>query len=183
MRGASRRRSDAVRISLQSFSWPRAATAVLRHVSLPWNEELAGTPLTGATTLGSRDRLSLTAQYAAHQAFLQFAGIADGVFEPADWIVVRKRGCDCRLVRVAAGVGDVMTAPPPLSLVQDFADAIGARIEPLERSWTRPDVVYGEIVARLLCDITSDLRWMRGAAPITRSSAVRSRLGRAGEGC
>ncbi|MGZ8867422.1 MAG: hypothetical protein ACXW2P_03685, partial [Thermoanaerobaculia bacterium] len=91
-----------------SFGWGAATIATLRHCSLPWYDasgppiSLRATPLADAGELGTRDRLSLLAQFAAHQAFLQFAGIADADFDVAEWAVIRKRGTDCRLVRIAA---------------------------------------------------------------------------------
>jgi hypothetical protein len=101
MRGsASRGRSASV--PARSFAWDRAVVATLRHSTLPWDESLAATPLTDVRQLGTRDRLSLLGQLAAHEALLQFAGIADADFDPGEWSVVQKRGSDVRLVRVAA---------------------------------------------------------------------------------
>src|SRR6185436_14735652 len=75
MRGR-RRASTADAAMLRHFAWECALVATLRHSTLPWDESLATTPLAEARSLGTRDRLSLLAQFAAHQALLQFAGIA-----------------------------------------------------------------------------------------------------------
>jgi DNA-binding NtrC family response regulator len=147
--------------------------ATLRHTSLPWSDRieevvLDAEPLVEVAELGPRDRLSLLAQFAAHAAFLQFAGVVDGELDPAAWLVVRKRGTDCRLIRRAAAACDVADSPPALSLVQQFADAIGgnvsATMDSLKRSWGRAESVYDEIHARLAGDAAADLRWMRAAA-------------------
>src|ERR1051326_7719124 len=61
-----------------AFGWGVAVAAVLRHSTLPWREVLDAVPLAALPPLGGRDRLSLVAQFAAHQALLQFAGVADG---------------------------------------------------------------------------------------------------------
>src|SRR6266849_979537 len=102
MRGGSRRVSDEARVSLRDFAWPRERIATLRHSTLPWSEVFRATPLAALSQPGNRDRFSLLAQFAAHQSFLQFAGIADGEVDPAEWVVEQKRGSDCRLMRVAA---------------------------------------------------------------------------------
>ena len=72
MRGSTR---SASVVRARAFGWDRALTATLRHTSLPWDEEIAATPLGKVRDAGPRDRLSLLAQFAAHQALLQFAGI------------------------------------------------------------------------------------------------------------
>ena len=108
LRGTTRR---AIRVDLLKFGWERSAVVTLRHSTLPWHEEFApeigldATPLSALKDLGTRDRLSLTGQFAAHQAFLQFAGIRDAEFDPNAWVVVQKRSTDCRLVRIAARHG------------------------------------------------------------------------------
>src|SRR5437763_8924001 len=108
MRSGGRRGRDAREVSVRAFAWERALVATLRHPTLPWHDGfapsmmLAATPLGELRELGTRDRLSLLAQFAAHEALLQFAGIADGELDPAEWCVVQKRGSDCRLVRVGA---------------------------------------------------------------------------------
>ncbi|HEV8432050.1 MAG TPA: hypothetical protein VGR95_01465, partial [Thermoanaerobaculia bacterium] len=150
-------------MSPHDFRWDRALIANLRHSTLPWNEEVAARPLASAQ-LGSRDRLSLLAQFAAHQATLQFAGIADGEVEVAEWAVVQKRGCDSRLVRISARPPDV-EGPPPLTLAQQFAELIRApELDVLRQSWARPEAVYIECFAKLTSDLAADLRWTRAAA-------------------
>ncbi len=125
MRGGSRRRSDALVVDVRAFAWDRALTATLRHCSLPFGEAVPATPLAELREIGTRDRLSLLAQFAAHQALLQFAGVADGELERAEWAVVRKRGSDVRLVRVGARACDPSVAPPVVALAHEFA-ALGA---------------------------------------------------------
>jgi len=121
----ARRARNVVVVSSHAFAWDRALLATLRHRTLPFNSELDLEPL-NEWRLGPRERLSLVAQFAAHQAFLQFASIADGDFSVDEWRVARKRGSDCRLVRVAARHPDPSTAPPMLALIHQFADAIDA---------------------------------------------------------
>ena len=172
MRGAPRRRTgDTMLVSRESFSWPHATIATLRHSTLPWYDvagppfALAATPVAELRDLGARDRLSLVAQFAAHQAFLQFAGLADGGFDRAEWAVVRKRGSDCRLLRVAAQAADIAAAPPVLALIHDFAAAVaGPELEVFRQSWARAENVYAEASAALRKDATADLRWMRRSA-------------------
>src|ERR1041384_326324 len=116
MRGTPRRASDALEVSLRDFAWPRAQRATLRHSTLPWSDATRATPLASVTQLGARDRLSLLAQFAAHQSFLQFAAISDGEVDASEWAVEQKRGSDCRLIRVAAR--EIDEAPPVLTLAQ-----------------------------------------------------------------
>src|SRR5438067_4527778 len=85
-----------------AFGWGVAVAAVLRHSTLPWREPLDSVPLAQLPPPGGRDRLSLVSQFAAHQALLQFAGVGDGPCDTAEWAGVQRRGCDARLVRVAA---------------------------------------------------------------------------------
>src|SRR5688500_13915713 len=101
MSGTGQRRQTCV-VSARAFEWDRAITATLRHSSLSFDAPISGGSLADARDLGERDRLALLAQFAAHQALLQFAGIVDGDLDPAEWLVVRKRGCDARLIRVGA---------------------------------------------------------------------------------
>ncbi len=163
MRGSPRRASVTAAVSPRAFAWDHALIATLQHSTLPWSEELAATPLREAKNIGSRDRLSLVAQFAAHEALLQFAGIADAEFDAREWAVIQKRGSDVRLVRVAARASDVTTAPPALTLVQDLAELLGAEVEILRQPWARADAIYAETFARLSRDAVADLKWMRGA--------------------
>ena len=162
MRSSSRRGRGVAGVSPRAFAWDRAVLATLIHSSLPWDEPLALTPLVDARECGTRDRLSLLAQFAAHQAFLRFAGIADGDVDPAEWAVVQKRGSDVRLVRVAARHCDA--APPALTLAQQFAEQVGAQLDVLRHSWARADAIYAEAFARVARDIAADARWLRRAA-------------------
>src|ERR1700682_3725153 len=158
-------------VSRRMFGWGRAAVSALRHTTLPWMDGfgpeivVAATPLQTLRDLGGRDRLSLVAQFAAHQAFLQFAGIADGECDPAEWAVVQRRGCDVRLVRIAAPPAHP-DAPPPLTIIQQFAEALAAPpLDVLRQSWARAEAVYCEVDTRLRRrGAAADLRWTRGAA-------------------
>ncbi|HEX3579146.1 MAG TPA: sigma 54-interacting transcriptional regulator [Thermoanaerobaculia bacterium] len=170
MRGTVRRVQPAIAVDLRLFGWDRSLIATLRHSTLPWFDGFAtdlsldATPMAEAGELGARDRLSLVAQFAAHQALLQFAGFSDADYEPAEWAVVRKRGKDCRLVRIAARhMAD--EAPAALTVIQQFAEAAGAPpLEALRQPWGRAESVYVEIEARLRGDAAADLRWMRRSA-------------------
>ncbi|HEX9500134.1 MAG TPA: sigma 54-interacting transcriptional regulator [Thermoanaerobaculia bacterium] len=166
MRGTARR---AIRVDVQKFGWDRSAVVTLRHSTLPWYDEFApeialdATPLSALKDLGTRDRLSLTGQFAAHQAFLQFAGVRDADFDPNEWVVVRKRSTDCRLVRIAAR--SAKEPPPLLTSLQQFASAIAApSLDVLRQSWGRAETAFHEVDSRLRDDIAADLRWLRGAA-------------------
>jgi DNA-binding NtrC family response regulator len=164
MRGSSRRRREASLVSPGAFGWDRALLATLRHSSLSFDEAVTATPLAAIRELGTRDRLSLVAQFAAHQALLHFAGIADGELDPAEWTVVQKRGSDVRLIRVSARACDPSSAPPVVALAHDFAGRIGAQLDILEYSWARADAIYAEAFARVSRDAAADLTWMRRAA-------------------
>jgi len=160
----ARRARNVVVVSSHAFAWDRALLATLRHRTLPFNSELDLEPL-NEWRLGPRERLSLVAQFAAHQAFLQFASIADGDFSVDEWRVARKRGSDCRLVRVAARHPDPSTAPPMLALIHQFADAIDAPpLDVLRQPWGRAESVYAEAHRKLREDIAADLRWTQSAA-------------------
>jgi tetratricopeptide (TPR) repeat protein len=161
MRGGARAASV---VQARAFGWDRALVATLRHASLPWDESLATTPIASVRELGARDRLSLLAQFAAHEAMLQFAGVADGELDPAEWAVAQKRGSDVRLVRVAARACDPSLAPPVVTLAQQFAELINADLDLLKQSWARADAIYAEAFARVSRDAAADLRWMRRAA-------------------
>ncbi len=163
MRGSGGRGRGAS-VPARSFGWDHAVIATLRHSTLPWNEPVAATPLVEVRQLGARDRLSLLGQLAAHEALLQFTGIADADFDPAEWCVVQKRGSDVRLVRVAARACDPSIAPPVLTIAQEFAERIGAELEILAQSWARADAIYAEVHTRLSRDVAADLRWLKRAA-------------------
>ncbi|HUP61468.1 MAG TPA: sigma 54-interacting transcriptional regulator [Thermoanaerobaculia bacterium] len=164
MRSSRRRGHVAETVSPRNFAWDRALVATLRHSTLPWGEALDAVPVAEARQLGARDRLSLLAQFAAHQALLQFAGVADGDLDPAEWSVVQKRGSDIRLVRTSAGAVDPSDAPPVLTIAQQFAEWIGATLDVLRQSWARADAIYAEAYARLTAGAAADLRWAKRAA-------------------
>lgn len=166
MASSGRRRGPAASfvVSPDAFGWDPAVLATLDHPSLPWNDPLAVQPLTDLRTAGSRDRLALVAQFAAHQAFLQFAGIADVGFDAGEWRVERRRGCDVRLVRCASRRGDPLDAPPVLALIREFAGHLGVRLDILRQSWARADAVYADAVEKLWLDAAANLRWTLEAA-------------------
>ncbi|HMC20828.1 MAG TPA: hypothetical protein VKL19_03180, partial [Thermoanaerobaculia bacterium] len=167
MRGSTRR---AIVLDVRQFGWDRAAIAALRHSTLPWDDPFAAevqieaTPLRGLKEVGSRDRLSLLGQFAAHLAFLQFAGVRDGAFDADEWVVARKRATDCRLLRIAAGRGGE-ESPPMLTSIQEFATAMNApALHVLRQSWGRAETAYHEVESRLRGDAAADLRWLRRSA-------------------
>ena len=172
MRGAPRRAGGSIAVALRNFAWDRAAIATMRHPSLPWLDgvapeiELPATSLVAATeTLGTRDRLSLTGQFAAHRAFLQSAGIPDGDFDAREWSVVRKRGSDCRLVRTSAREMPAGDDVPLLAAIQQFADCVKAPpLDVLKRSWARAETVFAEVHRKLRGDAAADLRWLHQSA-------------------
>ena len=158
----SRRGRETTIVSAAAFAWDRALVATIRHSTLPWNEPLAALPLSPG--LGTRDQLSVVAQFAAHQSLLHFAGVADGELDPGEWAVVSKRGCDVRLIRLAARASDATAAPPALTLAHEFAEHIGVELPILNQSWARADAVYAEAVARLVDGPVADLRWAKSSA-------------------
>ena len=171
MRGAVKRRRELLRVDARAFAWDSFAVATMRHSTLPWGDafaivhEIAATPLANLAPLGSRDRLSLLCQFAAHEAFLQFSGIADGVFDPCEWAVILRRGEDCRLVRTAAAGCEPTEAPSTFANLQRFADKVGApALDGLRQPWARVETVFIEAASRLAADAAADLRWVRDAA-------------------
>ncbi len=169
MRGTARRARSAIAIDLREFGWDRALIATLRHSTLPWLDgcvpvvSLDATPIADAGEFGPRDRLSLLAQFSAHQALLHFAGFSDAELDPAEWAVVRKRGSDCQLVRTAAR--SMADEAPALTVIQQFAEVVSAPpLDSLRQSWGRAESVYLETEERLRGDAAADLRWMRRSA-------------------
>jgi len=133
--------------------------AVEESISLP------ATPLCDARELGKRDRLSLVGQFAAHQAMLQFAGIADGEFSIDEWAIVAKRGGDCRLIRTSARASNASDAPPVLTTIEQFAQAIDApALETFRRSWARAESVYAEVFDIVAADVAANSTWLRASA-------------------
>jgi hypothetical protein len=169
MRASSRR--PATSLNLRAFGWDRFMIATIRHSTLPWFDgvsaeiSLETTPLASVGELGLRDRLSLVAQFAAHEALLQFAGVPDDGCHPEEWAVLRKRGSDCRLVRLSAQRGYSGTPGLPLNAIEEFAERIHApALEVFRQSWSRPEAVYQEVAERLRADAAADLRWTIRAA-------------------
>jgi DNA-binding NtrC family response regulator len=166
-----RARTQTVPVDFRGFGWDRFVIATLRHATLPWSgaarldPELEATPLSELRALGTRDRLSLTGQFAAHLSLLRFAGVPESRFDPADWAVAMRRGCDARLLRVRASQAASDDDTPPLSLIESFARAVDApALSTLHLSWARPEAVYQEVMGRLTSDASADLRWLREAA-------------------
>src|SRR5688500_2697100 len=98
MSGTGQRRQTCV-VSARAGAWDPGVTAKRRRSPPPFGTSVGGGSLADARGLGKRDRRALLAQFAAHQAMRQFAGIADGHLDPAEWLVVRKCGCYARLIR------------------------------------------------------------------------------------
>src|SRR5262249_32880022 len=164
MRGGSGRARPLAKVDVRDFGWDRALIATLRHWTLAWSESVDTTPIVACDDLGARDRLSLVTQFAAHEAFLQFAGVGDSECDPREWAVARRRGSDCRLIRVASRA-PTADGPPALTIGQQFAEAIGVEdVDTPRHSWGRAEMVYQEIDARLRAGAAADLRWMRRAA-------------------
>ncbi|MGA7615910.1 MAG: sigma 54-interacting transcriptional regulator [Thermoanaerobaculia bacterium] len=167
---SGRNKRAATRISIREFGWSPWTIASLRHPTLPWFEsrqceiEIEGTPLSELRRFPARDALSLLGQYTAHQSFLRFASIDDGSFDPVEWMVVHRRGQDCRLVRIRS-TPSVGSAPPRISLIEEFAGFVGIDdLETARQSWARPAQVYRELYQRLRHGAASDLRWVYAAA-------------------
>jgi len=171
MRGGSRRAGSGLAIAVRHFEWSTTQTATLRHSTLPWFDgfadsiSLPASHLGDARELGKRDRLSLVGQFAAHQALLQFAGIADGEFSIDEWAIVAKRGSDCRLVRTSARASNVIDAPPVLTTIEQFAQAIDAPpLETFRRSWARAESMYAEVFDVVAADVAANSVWLRASA-------------------
>src|ERR1700686_3869809 len=167
MRGRPVRPRSPLTIDVRAFGWDPALVSPLRHPTLPWFDGIASqltleaVPLAGLD-LGRRDRLSLLGQFAAHHAFLQFAGIADADFNAGDWAVMQKRGADCRLIRVAAC--SQSDDAPPLTRIQQFAAAVDApQLRVLRQPWARAEAVYQEV--DMMCrEAAADRRWLSACA-------------------
>ena len=170
----ARKRAGGTTFSVKTadFGWDAARVATLEHPTLPWyrsgDEESS---LHGAASLaelgdgGPREKLSVLGQFAAHCAFLRFAGLSPTEFDPAEWIVVRRRGADSRLVRIRARSANGHSDIPLVSTVEAFAAIVGIdSLENLQQSWVRPEAVYAEIVRKLQGDIAASLEWFRAAA-------------------
>ncbi|HXI12283.1 MAG TPA: sigma 54-interacting transcriptional regulator [Thermoanaerobaculia bacterium] len=174
MRAPAGRTKTAHKVDLAEFGWKPSLIATARHSTLPWYADvhpvidLPGvTALTDMRGWGARDRLSLTGQYAAHLSFLRRLGVVENEFDPADWVALRKRGSDVRLIRIRAldHHSDGRDGAAPLSLIQNFSELVEAKgLKVLSRSWSNSDAAYSEILVRLVEDAASDLSWLRTAA-------------------
>jgi len=169
MRRSTSSGSPALQLSLRSFGWDPAQIAVLSHSTLPWRDAfepeltIDGVPLDGRKW-AARDALSLVGQYAAHLAFLRFAGIGDASFDPNEWRVVSRRASDVRLLRVAASRPAGEEEVVPLDLLERFSEVVSAPpLDTLSMGWASPEQVYREIHRRLEGE-SADLRWFRQAA-------------------
>jgi hypothetical protein len=187
----SRKRSQpatesSCEISAASFSWPLPVLACLEHCTLPWFESAEprwridpAEPL--EQEWGTRHALSLLAQFAAHQSFLEFAGILDNHFDPAEWRVERRRGADVRLIRIAATSGSE-SGRTGFDQVRECARLLGVtELESLVQVWGRADHVYEEARRRLRRGGAASLRWclrasvgaVAGAGPETTEQLLR----------
>ena len=121
-------------------------------------------PLRECLPAGRRDALSLLGQYAAYLGFLRFAGIGNAAFDIQEWGLMKERGRDPRLVRRAGGRVSESDEMLPVTLLEQFAEVVGApRLEALRRSWVRPEVVYAEVLERL-GEVAGDTSSLRRAA-------------------
>ena len=145
-------RAEPISIRLRQSGWPDEGLACLDHSSLPWHEgfapeiEIEAIPLSKLADVGGRDALSIVGQYAAHLAFLQFAGIDDHLLELDHWCVVQKRATDIRLVRLRGPLGEGDGETPVLSLVAALGRRLGAPdLAVTGRSWAGAPAVYAEV--------------------------------------
>src|SRR5687767_9629344 len=140
---------NPLRVPFHEFGWDPGRRAALEHCTLPWFEVSEGEKsfdartLDHAARLGSRDRLSLLGQFAAHCAFLRFAGISPGEFQPGDWIFTRDRGTDPRLIRVRASSTNGFGEIPPVSLIESFGATLKVQsLDVFRHSWAKPESAY-----------------------------------------
>ncbi|HVR42908.1 MAG TPA: sigma 54-interacting transcriptional regulator, partial [Thermoanaerobaculia bacterium] len=158
----------AYRIELDACGFAAAEMAALDHASLPWwgvasrAVEIAGSPLESAREMGERDRHSLLAQLAAHLAMLRFAAVGWGSFAAAEWVVVRKRREEGRLVRIARAGGGEESAGSFLARAFELLEV--EPTESLRATWVRPDAVYAELDGRASEGKTAASRWRRRSA-------------------
>jgi len=155
------------RFDLREFGWTAAQIAVLRHSSLPFGEapdgscEIDGVDLETAKAWGRRDRLALLAQFAAHVAFLRRVGVAAGPLRTDEWLAVRNRGEDPRLVRVrATPAQESFTAA--LESIGAFANLLNLRLSELEASWTRAEQIWAAALKEM-CSKAGECHWTRRA--------------------
>ena len=169
MRTPPARRDAPKRSELPALDWPPSLVASLRHSTLP--EPPDGEGLRGAATalgaigrIGERDALSLIGQMAAWLAFARFAGVCVTAFVPSEWGVLRSRGRDVRLVRLAAPRPRPSDETPPIDVLESFATLLGAPLpDSLRQSWTKPESTYVEIHRRLRAT-PGDLSWLARSA-------------------
>jgi DNA-binding NtrC family response regulator len=159
---------DGFAPAVSDFAWDAATVATLRHATLPWFGTRPGSPIDAVALhslerAGEREAMSLVAQFAAHCAFLQFAAIPVTEFAAEEWAVVRRRGSDSRLVRVAAR--ERAEAESPFEAIAAFAAALGAvAADAVGTSWRRPEAIFIALLRRLVADAAADLSWVRAAA-------------------
>jgi DNA-binding NtrC family response regulator len=170
-RAHARSRQAPLTVACAEFGWDGAAIASLRHASLPWFAEsgpsvrLEAVPLGECAGRGTRDRLSLLGQFAAHQAFLKFAGIAEERFRAEEWAAVFRRGEDCRLVRLSARESQQGEDDGELPLIHAAAELLDAPPLPvLKQAWGKAEHVYHEIDRLLRTETRADISWFRRSA-------------------
>lgn len=167
-----RKRADArIVVSIKGFGWDLARLVALHHSTLPWYEEFApevtlrGVPLSELEAAGGREALSLAGQFAAHLAFLRFAGFSSPEFDPSEWAVVRRRGSDSRLVRLRAGESNGWGEVPAASAIQAASEFLHAPVlQTIRQPWCKAEVVYHEIDGKLRGDARADLGWLHRSA-------------------
>jgi DNA-binding NtrC family response regulator len=165
-RGAGTSRSRRVaQPSVGGFRWDAPWLATIIHSHVP---PVAGhpdtrlvRPLQECLPAPKRDVLSLVGQFAAHLAFLRFAGIGNSALELSQWGIIKERGRDPRLVRREADRVTESDEMLPVTLIEQFCEALGApRLEVLRHGWVRPEAVYAEVLERLE-SVPGDTTWLR----------------------
>lgn len=164
---ASPAADSSVGVVAEQFGWPLARLACSVHRSFAWNGNAVDprTCVPLERSWGERHRLSLLAQFSAHQSFLAFAGLQEESFDPTEWTVVKARGSDVRLVRVAARLANEWSGATPFDRVVTFASFLGVDdLAALQRPWGRADHVYAEARAQLAGGSAADLSGVSRAA-------------------
>lgn len=164
-------RREALRVAAAEFGWDPSFLATLRHTTLPWTgrpnppfEIRGAVPLVETIAWGARDRLSIAGQYAGHLVFLRAAAIAENTFDPGEWVAVRKRGGDCRLIRIHARSESIARSIDDLGLIRQCAGLLQIERFPcFDQPWAKADAAYAEIFARIAEGRGADHEWLRAA--------------------
>lgn len=156
-----------VGVSAEQFGWPLARLACSVHHSFVWNGSAVDRKscVSLERSWGERHRLSLLAQFAAHQSFLSFAGLPDHDLDPREWLVARARGGDVRLIRIAGGSDDEWSGVTAFDRVAEFARYLHLEgISAIQRPWGRPDHFFAEAREKLRQGQAADLTSVGRAA-------------------